>query len=77
MKGVEFHLQNFVGLAPNIIEKVLPDNYLVRKIGANKTQILHRMRMRQFPPRQPPADIRITPQEYKPDLEVSLKHQDL
>ena len=33
--------------------------------------------MRQFTPRQPPADIRITPQEGKPDAEVSLKHDDL
>ena len=60
---------------PYIIEKVLPNNkYFVREIGTNKTQVLHRMRMRQFTPRQPPADI---PQEYKPDPGVSLKHDDL
>ena len=41
------------------------------------TQVLHRMRMRQFTPRQPPADVRITPQEWKPDPKVSLKHDDL
>ena len=35
------------------------------------------MRMRQFTPRQPPADIRTTPQEYIPDPDVSLKHDDL
>ena len=41
---------------PYIIEKVLPNNiYLVRKKGTNKTQVLHRMRMRQFTPRQPPS----------------------
>ena len=33
--------------------------------------------MRQFTPRQLPADIRVKPQEYKPDPEVSLKHGDL
>ena len=33
--------------------------------------------MRQFTPRQAPADIRITPQEYKPDPDVSLKHDHL
>ena len=33
--------------------------------------------MRQFTPRQPPADIRVEPQEYKPDLEVSFNHGDL
>ena len=33
--------------------------------------------MRQFTPCQPPVDIRISPQEYKPDPDVSLKHDDL
>ena len=35
------------------------------------------MRMRQFTPRQPPADITVKPQEYKSDPEVSLYHDDL
>ena len=34
------------------------------------------MRRRQFTPRQPPADIQVKPQEYKPDPKVSLKHDD-
>ena len=53
------------------------NNYLVRKIGTNKTQVLHRMRMRQFTPGQPPADKTVKPQEYKSDPEVSLHHDDL
>ena len=61
-----------------MIEKVLPNNnYLVRKTGTNKTQVLHRKRMRQFTPRQPQADIPVKPQEYKSDPEVSLNHDDL
>ena len=61
-----------------VIEKVLPNNnYLVRKIGTNKTQVLQRMQLRQFTPHQTPADIRIAPQEWKPDPEVSLKYVDL
>ena len=65
-------------IGPYIIEKVLPNNnYLVRKIGTNRTQVLHRMRMRQFTPRQPSADITVKPQEYKSDPEVSLNHDDL
>ena len=35
------------------------------------------MRMRQFTTCQPPADIRDKPQVYKPDPDVSLKHDDL
>ena len=65
-------------IGPYIIEKLLPNNnYLVRKIDTNKTQVLHRMRMRQFTPRQPPVDITVNPQEYKSDPEVSLNHDDL
>ena len=65
-------------LGPCISEKVLPNNnYLVRKIGSNKSQVLHSMRMRQFTPRQPTTDIRITPQQWKPDPEVRLKHDGL
>ena len=65
-------------IGPYIIEKALPNNnYLVRKSGTNKTQVLHCMQMRHFTPHQPPADIRITPLEYKPDPEVSLKLDDL
>ena len=33
--------------------------------------------MRQFTPRQPPADIKVKPQEYKSDPEVSLNHDNL
>ena len=65
-------------VGPYIIEKALPNkNYLVRKIGTDKTQVLHRMRMRQFTPRQPSNDITVKPHEYKFDPEVSLNHDDL
>ena len=68
----------FRWFGPYIIAKLLPNNnYLVPKVRTNKTQVLRRMQMRQFTPRQPPADIRITPQEWKPDPEVRLKHDDL
>ena len=53
------------------------NNYLVRKIGTNRTQILHRMRLRQFTPRQPIPDIPITPREWQPDPEVVITHDDL
>ena len=50
---------------------------MVRKIGANKTQILHRMRLRQFTPRQPIPHISITPREWQADHEIIIKHDDL
>ena len=71
---IKIPFTEFRWIGPYIIEKVLPNNkYLVRNIGTNKTQVLHRIRMRQFTPPQPTADIRVTPQEYKPDPNVSLK----
>ena len=77
-QGSKIPLTEFRWVGPYIIEKVLPNNnYLVRKNGTKKTQVLHRMRMRQFTPRQPPADITVQPQEYKSDPEVSLNHDDL
>ena len=50
---------------------------MIRKIGTNKTQILHRMRLRHFTPRQPITDIPITPRKWQPDPEVVIKHDDL
>ena len=77
-QGSKIPFTEFRWVGPYIIEKALPNNnYLVRKIGTNKTQVLHRMRMRQFTPRQPPADITVKPHEYKSDPEVSLSHDDL
>ena len=74
----KFPFTEFRWVGPYIVEKALPNNnYLLRKIGTNKTQVLHRMRMRQFTPRQPPADITVKPNEYKSDPEVSLSHDDL
>ena len=71
-------LTEFRWLSPYIIEKVLSNNnYLVRKIGTSKTQVLHCMRKPRFTSRQPTADIRIAPQEGKPEPEVGLKHDDL
>ena len=68
----------FRWMGPYIVEKVLPNNKsLVLKMGTDKTQVLHRMRMRQFTPRQPPADIRVNAHEYKPDPEVSINDDDL
>ena len=76
-QGSKILLTEFWWIGPEIIEKVLPNNDdLVRKIGTNKTQVLHRMRMGRFTPHQPPADVRITPNEWKPDPQVSLKHDD-
>ena len=77
-QGSKIPFTDFRWIGPYIIEKVLPNNnYVVRKIGTNKTQILHRMRIRQFTPRQPIPDTPVTPREWQPDPEVIIKHDDL
>ena len=77
-QGSKIPITEFRWMGPYIVEKVLPNNNcLVGKIGTDKTQVLHRMRMPQFTPRQTPADIGVNPHEYKPDPEVSINHDDL
>ena len=74
-QGSTIPFTDFRWIGPYIIEKVLPNNnILVRKIGTNKTQILHRIRLRQFTPRQPITDIPITPREWQQDPEVVITH---
>ena len=67
----------FQWIGPYLIEMVLPNNYLVRKVGTNRTQMPHRMRLHQFTPRPPLADVQTSPQDWKFDPEVSTKHNDL
>ena len=77
-QGSKIPFTDFRWTGPNNIEKVLANkNYVVRKIGTNKTQTLHRMRLRQFTPRQPKPDTPVTPREWQPDPEVIIKHDDL
>ena len=77
-EGRKILFTDFRWIGPYIIEKVLPNNnYLVLKIGTNKTQILHRTRLRQFTPRQQLSDIPVTQREWQPDPEVVITHDDL
>ena len=49
--------RDFRWIGPYLVEKVLPNNtYIVRKLNTNKTQILHRIRLRKYNPEKPPED---------------------
>ena len=77
-QGSKNTFRDFRWIGPFIIEKVLSNNnYLVRKIGTSKSQILHRMRLRQFTPRQLIPDTPVTPSEWQPHPEVIIKNDDL
>ena len=47
------------------------------KSGTNKAQELHQMALRQFTHQQFRPDVEITPQQWEPDMVVSVKHDDL
>ena len=72
-QGSKIPSTDFGSIGPYIIEKVLPNNnYLVRKIGTNKTQILHRMRLRQFTPQQLTPDVQKTPRDQTRKLSLNM-----
>ena len=49
--------RDFRCIGPYLVENVLPNNnYIVRKLNTNKTQILHRIRLRKYNPEKPPED---------------------
>ena len=56
-QGSKIPFRDFRWIGPYLIEKVLPsNNYIVQKINTNKTQILHRIRLRKYNREKPPED---------------------
>ena len=56
-QGSKIPFRDFCWIGPYLVENVLPNiNYLVRKLNTNKTQILHRIRLRKYNPEKPPED---------------------
>ena len=56
-QGSKIPFRDFRWIGPYIVEKVLPNNkYIVRKLNTNKTQMLHRIRLRKYNPEKPPED---------------------
>ena len=76
-QGSKIPFREFRWIGPYVIEKVLPnDNYIVRKLSSNKTQILHRIRLRKYTPNTSPQDIR--PEGYlQADDEIIIPQDDL
>ena len=56
-QGSKIPFRDFRWIGHFLVEKVLPNNnYIVRKLNTNKTQILHRIRLRKYNPEKPPED---------------------
>ena len=63
---------------PYIVVKTLPNNnYLVRKLHTNLTQILHRIRLRPFKSTHKLSDIATPLKDFQHDNEVIIQHHDL
>ena len=56
-QATKIPFSEFRWVGPYKVEKVLPNNnYIVRRLGTNKTQLLHRIRLRIYIPQAPLAD---------------------
>ena len=76
-QGSKILFREFRWIGPYIIEQVLPnENYFVIKLNCNKTQILHRIRLRNYEPNVPLRDER--PEgNLQPDEETVIPQHDL
>ena len=56
-QATKIPFRDFRWVGPYKVEKVLPNNnYIVRRLCTNKTQLLHRIRLRKYTPQAPLAD---------------------
>ena len=63
---------------PYKVEKVLPNNnYIVRRSGTNKTQLLHRLRLQKLTPGEPLADSFNREIDWQTDEIITVTQDDL
>ena len=66
-QGSKIPFRDYCWVGPFIIQKVLPnENYIVRRLNTNKTQILHRIRLKNFVPNQP-LEVNFQEKRLQPD----------
>ena len=76
-QGSKIPFCDYRWVGPFIVQKVLPnENYIVRRLNTNKTQILHRIRLKKFVPNQPLED-NFREQRLQPDEEIVIPQDDL
>ena len=76
-QGSKIPFREYRWTGPYVVEKVLPnENYIVRKLNSNKTQILHRIRLRKYETNTVLQDNR--PEgNLQPDDEIIIPQSDL
>ena len=76
-QGSKIPFRDYRWVGSFVVQKVLPnENYIVRRINTNKTQILHRIRLKRFVPNQPLED-NFREQQLQPDEEIVIPQDDL
>ena len=76
-QGSKIPFRDYRWVGPFVVQKVLPnENYIVRRINTNKTQILPRIRLKRFVPNQPLED-NFREQRLQPDEEIVIPQDDL
>ena len=76
-QGSKIPFRDYRWVGQFIVQKVLPnENYFVRRTNTNKTQILHRIRLKKFVPNQPLED-NFREQRLQPDEEIVIPQDDL
>ena len=77
-QATKIPFREFRWCGPYKVEKVLPNNnYIVRRLGTNKTQLLHRIRLRKFIPQAPLADIFVRETDWQNDDQTPIANDDL
>ena len=77
-QGTKLPFKEYPWTGPYIIVKVLPNNnYLIRKLQTNYTQILHRIHLKPCPTDKSLPDKPVLPKDYTPDKEVDVFHDNL
>ena len=77
-QATKIPFREFRWCGPYKVEKVLPNNnYIVRRLGTNKTQLLHRIRLRKFIPQAPLADIFVRETDWQKDDQMPIANDDL
>ena len=77
-QATKIPFREFRWCGPYKVEKVLPNNnYIVRRLGTNKTQLLHRIRLRKFTPQAPLADIFVRETDWQKDDQMPVANDDL
>ena len=76
-QGSKIPFRDFRWTGPFVVQNVLPNNnYIVRRLNTNKTQILHRIRLKKFVQNVPLED-KYKEEKLQPDESIIIPQDDL